>query len=71
MFHPDSKTENFSGYLKINENLLIEEFSGQINQILRKENFDPEHVSFLQMTESLKKNHPFLFRKRSIACHKR
>ena len=55
MFHPDSKTENFSGYLKINKNLLIEEFSGQVDQILRKENLDL-NIDFLQMTESLKKN---------------
>ena len=60
MIHPNNNKEYFSGYIKINENLQIEEFSGQINQILRKENLDL-NVSLLQITEGLKKNIRFFF----------
>jgi PAS domain S-box-containing protein len=55
MFFSSNKTEYLSGYLKINENLQIEEFSGQINQILRHENLDLD-VNFSQIIEDLKKN---------------
>ncbi|MDP2336921.1 MAG: PAS domain S-box protein [Bacteroidota bacterium] len=55
MFQSNTKTEYFSGYIKINENLQIEEFSGQINQILRKENLDL-NANLLQITVELKKN---------------
>ncbi|HZL12203.1 MAG TPA: PAS domain S-box protein [Prolixibacteraceae bacterium] len=55
MFLTKYKTESFSGYIKINENLQIEEFSGQINQILRDENLDL-NANLLQITVVLKKN---------------
>ncbi|MBV5335100.1 MAG: PAS domain S-box protein [Sulfuricurvum sp.] len=42
----------------LNENLQIEEFSGQINQILRKEHLDV-NGDFIQITEGLKKNTRF------------
>jgi two-component system sensor histidine kinase/response regulator len=48
-------TEYLSGYIKLEENLQIEEFSGQINQILRKEHLDLDG-NFIQLTENLKKN---------------
>lgn len=48
-------TNHFSGYIKLNENLQIEEFSGEINQILRKENLDLDS-NFLHIIEGLKKN---------------
>jgi PAS domain S-box-containing protein len=55
MFQPNYKTENISGYLKLNENLQIEEFSGQINQILRQEHLDISG-NLSQLTMDLKKN---------------
>lgn len=55
MLLSNNKTENLSGYIKLNENLQIEEFSGQINQILRREHLDLD-VNFIQITEDLKKN---------------
>ena len=54
MFLLNNTTENFSGYIILNENLLIEEFSGQINQILRKEHLDLTG-DFVQLTEKLGK----------------
>ncbi len=48
-------TDHYSGYIKLNDNLLIEEFSGQINHILRHENLELD-VSFAQIVEGLKKN---------------
>jgi len=48
-------TDHYSGYIKLNDNLLIEEFSGQINHILRQENLELD-VSFAQIVEGLKKN---------------
>ena len=55
MFPQSRKTDHLSGYLKLNENLQIEEFSGQINQILRHENLDLD-VNFSQIVDDLKKN---------------
>src|ERR1035437_3111979 len=55
MFISNDKSDHISGYITLNEDFQIEEFSGQINQILRKENLDL-NSSFLQITESLKKN---------------
>lgn len=55
MLLSNNKTENLSGYIKLNENLQIEEFSGQINQILRREHLDLDG-NFIQITEDLKKN---------------
>ena len=54
MFLLNNTTENFSGYITLNENLQIEEFSGQINQILRKEHLDL-NGDFVQLTEKLGK----------------
>ncbi len=55
MFFLNNKTENLSGYIKLDENLQVNEFSGQINQILRKEHLDL-NGNFIQIAESLKKN---------------
>lgn len=55
MFLSNNHTEYFSGYIMLNENLQVEEFSGQINQILRKEHLDLNR-NFIQITENLKKN---------------
>lgn len=62
MFLLDNKTENFSGYITLNESLLIEEFSGQINQILRKEHLDL-NGDFVQLTEKLGKKTRSFFEK--------
>jgi len=60
MFIPTNNIEYFTGYIRINEELLIQEFSGQINQILRKENLNlNDH--FGQITEEMKKNIRFFF----------
>jgi len=48
-------TEYYSGYIKLNENLLIEESSGQMSQILRKEHPDLSG-DLSQMINGLKKN---------------
>jgi len=48
-------TDFFSGYIKLNESLLISEFSGNINEILRCENLSL-NVDFNQIVEALKKN---------------
>lgn len=60
MFLSNNKTENYSGYIKLDENLQIDEFSGQINQILRKEHLDL-NGNFMQIAEGLKKNIRFFF----------
>ena len=60
MLFSSNKTEHLSGYIRINENLQIEEFSGQINQILRHKNLDLD-MYFSQIIEGLKKNISFFF----------
>jgi len=60
MLFSDYNTEYFSGYIKIDENFQIDEFSGQINQILRKEHLDL-NGSFIQIVEGLKKTIRFFF----------
>jgi len=55
MFISNDKSEPITGYIKLNEELKIEEYSGQINLILRKENLDL-NSNFLQIIESLRKN---------------
>lgn len=55
MFQLNKNTENNSGYIKIADDLQIEEFSGQINRMLREENLDLS-VNFLQLINALKKN---------------
>ncbi len=55
MIHSDNNTENTSGYIKIADNLQIEEFSGQINQLLHEENLEL-NMNFQQLIKSLKKN---------------
>lgn len=60
MFVPNHHSKYFSGYIRINEDLLIEEFSGEINQILRKENLNlNDH--FGQIIDEMKKNLRFFF----------
>lgn len=60
MLPSNDNTEYYSGYIMLNENLQIEEFSGQINQIFRKEHLDL-NGDFIQLAEGLKKNiHFFL-----------
>lgn len=54
-------TTNLSGYLKLGENLNIEEFSGLINDILHKTNLDTS-VSFPQLIKALKKNIGYFFK---------
>lgn len=60
MFHLQDKNEQLSGYIILNEDLQIEEFSGQINQILRREHLDLTG-NLEQITEKLKKNIRLLF----------
>jgi len=60
MFLSNNNTEYFSGYIKINESFQIDEFSGQISQILRKEHLDLKG-NFIQIIESLKKTIRFFF----------
>jgi PAS domain S-box-containing protein len=55
MFSSSNKSEYLSGYIKINENLQIEEFSGQINRILRHENLEL-NMNILEIIHGLKKN---------------
>jgi PAS domain S-box-containing protein len=54
MFLSNNKTEHLSGYIILNENLHIVEFSGQVNQILRHEHLEVDE-DFIRMTENLKK----------------
>ncbi len=60
MFLSNNKIENYSAYIKLDENLQIEEFSGQINQILRKGHLDL-NGNLIQITEGLKRNIRFFF----------
>ena len=60
MFLSNNKTENLSGYIKLSENLQIDELSGQVNQILRKEHLD-WNKNFTQIAEGLKKSIRFFF----------
>jgi PAS domain S-box-containing protein len=60
MFLSKNKAENLSGYIKLDENLQVDEFSGQINQILRKEHLDL-NGNIIQIAEGLKKNIRFFF----------
>lgn len=55
MFLSNDKTEYFSGYIKINENLQVEEFSGQLGHILREEHLDTD-ADLLHIIKNLKKN---------------
>jgi len=60
MFLSDTKTEHFSGYIQLSENLQVDELSGPINQILRIDNLGQD-ANFLQIVEGLKKNLRFFF----------
>jgi len=60
MFLSNNNTECYSGYIKIDENFQIDEFSGQIDQILRKEHLDL-NGTFIQIIEGLKKTIRFFF----------
>ena len=55
MFIQNEKTDYYSGYIRINETLQIEEISGPINQILKLENID-QNDSLLHVIEALNKN---------------
>ena len=55
MFIKNEKKEYYSGYIRINETLQIEEISGHINQILRIENL-AQNDSLLNVIEILNKN---------------
>lgn len=55
MFIKNEKPEYYSGYIRINETLGIEEISGHINQILRIENID-QNNSLLHVIETMNKN---------------
>ena len=55
MFIKNEKPEYYSGYIRINETLDIEEISGHINQILRLENIDGNN-HLLQLVEAMNKN---------------
>lgn len=69
MLSSENNAENFSGYLKVNDLLQIEEFSGQINQILRKENLDLNE-NLVSLAESLKKNLSYFFENELIPAIK-
>lgn len=60
MLESSDITEYFSGYIKLNDNLQIEEYSGAVKQILRKEKLNLSG-DLVQLTESLKKNLRFFF----------
>jgi len=69
MFLSNDKTEKLSGYIKLNENLQIDEFSGQINQILRKEHLDL-NGNFIEIAEGLKNNIRFFFENEVLSAIK-
>lgn len=60
MLLSDNHIGHLTGYLRINDNLQVEEFSGQINQILRRDNLDID-TDLLQIIDDLKKNIRFFF----------
>jgi len=55
MLPSTQNTDSNSGYIKLNENLQIEEFSGNINEILGSENLELD-TGLNQLIEELKKN---------------
>ena len=55
MFIQNGKTEHYSGYLGVDDNLQIKEISGDLNLILRIENIGLDD-SLLQIIDILKKN---------------
>lgn len=55
MFLSNNRTEYFSGYMKVNETLQVEEFSGELSHILRQENLDT-NADLLHIIKNLKKN---------------
>ena len=60
MYLPDNNIKYFTGYIRINEDLLIEEFSGQINEILKnKDLYLNDHLG--QIVDEMKKNIRFFF----------
>jgi len=60
MFSSSDKPDYLSGYIIINETLNVEEFSGQINQILRHGGLDL-NINFLEIIKGLKKNLSYFF----------
>ncbi|HET6559460.1 MAG TPA: PAS domain S-box protein [Prolixibacteraceae bacterium] len=65
MFIKNEKPEYYSGYIRINETLEIEEISGHIKEILRVGNID-ENDSFLHLIEVLSKNMRSYFKEEII-----
>jgi len=55
MFQSNEKTEYYSGYIRINASLQIEEISGSVDQILRIEDIG-QYENLNQLIEALKKN---------------
>lgn len=55
MLIPNHNTDHYSGYIKLNDNLLIEEIFGQMSHILRLENLEL-NIHFGQIVEGQKKN---------------
>jgi hypothetical protein len=55
MFIKNDTPEYYSGYIRINESLEIEEISGHIHRILRIESIDP-NINLLDVIESMNKN---------------
>jgi len=61
MFLQNEKTEYYSGYIGVDENLQIKEISGEINHILRIENIDTND-NLLRIVDILKKNTRSIFK---------
>ena len=60
MFLPNNKTEYLSGYIILNENLHVVEFSGQVNLLLRNEHLEVNE-NLVQMIGNMKKKTHFFF----------
>lgn len=60
MFLSKYKTESFTGYILLTENLQVQEFSGQVNQMLRKDHLDL-NIDFNLIIGSLKRKLHYFF----------
>lgn len=60
MFLSKNKTESFTGYILLTENLQVQEFSGQVNQMLRKDHLDL-NIDFNLIVGSLKRKLHYFF----------
>lgn len=70
MFLSKYKTESFTGYILLNENLQVQEFSGQVNQMLRKDHLDL-NVDFILIIGSLKPKLNYFFENEVLPLIKR